>query len=147
MTDHLLFNGIIIDLNIFEEKLLKFNYIDRKIIYNKKNLLGIQSIKKIFNLDYKQSKPLLFIFNQDKQILKNIYRFLLMQWKLKRNLLETENNVNFKNNLNYFYNIKKQRDTNIILDEINYFINQDDSIKQKLIYFIINTLQRYYKLI
>ena len=70
-----------------------------------------------------------------------------MQWKLKRNILETENNVNFKNNLNYFYNIKKQIDTNIILDEINYFINQDDSIKQKLIYFIINTLQRYYKLI
>ena len=61
MTDHLLFNGIIIDLNIFEEKLLKFNYIDRKIIYNKKNLLGIQSIKKIFNLDYKESKLVIYI--------------------------------------------------------------------------------------
>ena len=105
MTDHLLFNGIIIDLN-FEEKLLKFNYtFDRKIIYNKKIYWVYQSIKKIFNLDYKESKPLLFILaNQDKQNTKKyFYRFLLMQWKLKRNLLETENNVNFKNNLNYFY--------------------------------------------
>ena len=145
MTDHLLFNGIIIDLIVFEKKLRQFNFIDNKIINNLKNLKYKQKIKTMFNIDYNQAKPLLLIFNQDSQILKNIYRYLHIQWMNKSKLLEENSTIHFKHTLSYFSKNKKQITTEIILNEIEYFINQDKIKKPNLINFIINSIIKYYK--
>ena len=145
MTDHLLFNGIIIDLIIFDKKLSNYNYIDKQIVYNYKNLKHKQKIKTIFNLEYPKLKPLILIFNQNNQILKNIFRYILVQWKNKKKLLENNENIKFEHDLMFFNEKKININSKIILDEIEYFINSDKTKKQTLLYFIINSIQKYYK--
>ena len=145
MTDHLLFNGIIVDLITFDKKLRQYNFIDRKLLFNLKNLKYKQKIKTMFTLDYNQTKPLLIIFNQDCQILKNIYRYLHIQWMNKSKLLEENSIIHFKNNLSYFSKNKQQITTEILLHEIEYFVNQDKTKKSNLINFIINSIIKYYK--
>lgn len=148
MTDHLLFNRIIINPIIFEKNIKKFNLIKKDIIFNLQNLKYKQKIKTILNLTYPDIKAFQLIFNQSEQILKNIYRFLLVQWKIKKNILPKEFiEYNFEHNLSYFNKHKLNINTEIILKEINSFLNQEQDIsnKQKLIFFVINTIEKYYK--
>ena len=148
MTDHLLFNGIIINPIIFEKNIKKFNLIKKDILFNPQNLKYKQKIKTILNLTYPDIKPFQLILNQSEQILKNIYRFLLVQWKIKKKILsEKFQEYDFEHNLSYFNKHKLNINTEIILNEISSFLSQEQDIsnKQKLIFFIINTIQKYYK--
>ena len=148
MTDHLLFNGIIINPIIFEKNIKKFNFIKKDILFNQQKLKHKQKIKTILNLNYPDIKPFQLILNQSQQILKNIYRFLLVQWKIKKKILpEKFHEYDFEHNLSYFNKHKLTINTEIILNEINSFLNQEQDIsnKQKKLFFIINTIQKYYK--
>ncbi len=167
MSQNLLFEGVLIDLNSVYNLLTKSNLIQnikvKKYYYKKLNNLPIykseeltkSTISKINEIDL-FFKPLnlsnSFIFSlillENKQTLKNLFRFILMKWNLKKNLLSSKYNlINFQFNLNDIEN--SNFDFKCLLKQLKLFVKQEQTINlkssnHKLRIFIANCLIGYY---
>lgn len=165
MSKNMLFDGILFDLNKFYKLIIKSNLIENKKIqkyyYKKQNNLKIfkneilnseeidkiNQIKQFFKKLNKSEEELIsfiIILFENKQILKNLYRFIVMKWNKQKLLLSQKyQNINFKLklqdiNVNYFT-------FTLLLNELLYFIKQEEKIKtNKLLIFIVNCLIGYY---
>ena len=129
MSKNMLFDGILFDLNKFYKLIIKSNLIENKKIqkyyYKKQNNLKIlkneflnneeidkiNQIKQFFKKLNKSEEELIsfiIILFEDKQILKNLFRFIVMKWNKQKLLLSQKyQNINFKLklqdiNVNYF---------------------------------------------
>ena len=167
MSQNLLFEGILIDLNSLYNLLTKANLIQntnvKKYYYKKQNNLPIyktdelskSTIAKInkINLFFKtlninNVNVFSLILLENKQTLKNLFRFILMKWNLKKNLLSSKYNlINFQFNLNDIEN--SNFDFKCLLKQLKLFAKQEQTINlksdnHKLRIFIANCLIGYY---
>lgn len=165
MSKHMLFDGILIKLSELYKTITKSNLIENKKIQryyfkkihnlkifknenlNNEELEKIMKITHFFkNLNVTENDLTIFIIIlfENKQTLKNLFRFMIMKWnKQKLSLPSKYHSINFTIQLE---NINVNNFTlEVFLEELSKFVKQEKKMKtKKLLLFISNCLIGYY---
>ena len=149
--DKYVFKKLIIEPILFYKTIYEHGYIFNKnienyFIDNKKYNLDKDTIKNInrlidiFSVDNINIKPFIVILlSVDNLNLKNISRHILVKWNIYKQLDKRfqKKKINLKlSELTLYY----------FLDNIDKFINSNKSMKNNLIYFVLNSIENYFYL-
>jgi len=146
--DQYIFDKLIIEPILFYKSLLKYGYVFDKniekyfigknnLIANKKlqidKLNNILTTKKQLNL-----QPFIVILlSLDRQYLKNIYRHILTKWKIYKSLENNFANKTFNLPLGNLNNLDQ------LIDCLQEFLSVN-KWHDRLVFFILNTIQNYF---